>query len=63
MIMICAQPKNAKMKKNKKIGVGAAIGVAIGSLIGIITNNLALWISIGIAIGAGTAMRKSKKEK
>jgi len=61
--MICEQPKNARMKKDRKIGVGAAIGVAIGSLIGVITDNLALWISLGIAIGAGTAMRKSEKEK
>lgn len=29
---------------------GAAIGVAIGSLMGVKTNDLALWISLGLQL-------------
>ena len=35
----------------------------IGSVIGVATDNLALWISLGIAIGAAIGITLSEKDK
>ncbi|WP_204345817.1 hypothetical protein [Psychroserpens algicola] len=39
--------------KNSKNGIRVAIGVIFGVLVGVFTSNLALWLPIGIAVGAG----------
>jgi len=52
------------MKKEKNIGLGTAYGIAIGTAIGVLTDNLGLWISLGMAIGSGiefTLMDRNKK--
>jgi hypothetical protein len=41
----------------------AAFSVAIGSVIDVLTDNLALWISLGIAIGDGIEISLSQKQK
>lgn len=48
------------------MGQAVAFGIALGTLVGIITDNLGLWLPVGIAIGAGigqTRSRQSKEEK
>ena len=42
-----------KMNKEKKLGSGIAIGIVFGTVIGVLTDNIGLWLSVGIAIGAG----------
>ena len=54
------------MKKENKLEVGTAFGILIGTIIGISTDDLGLWISLGMIIGAGvgtTLMEKDKKSK
>ena len=36
----------------KEMGTGMALGIVIGVAIGISTDNLGLWIPIGVALGA-----------
>ena len=38
--------------KIKKQVIGIALGTGFGTLIGTLTNNIGLWLRIGIAIGA-----------
>ena len=42
----------AKQKKNLEQGQGVAIGIALGLMVGLATDNIALWLCIGVAIGA-----------
>jgi uncharacterized membrane protein YoaK (UPF0700 family) len=50
-------------KTMKKRGSNAlAIGVLIGTVIGTLTDDKALWISIGIALGAAYKYRINKKQ-
>ena len=42
------------MKNKNKLGMGGAIGVA--------TDNIGVWIAIGVALGAGIGNRMNKKE-
>jgi len=44
--------------KSKK-GIRLVIGIFSGVLVGLLTSNIALWLPIGIAIGA--ALEYSKK--
>ncbi|GGZ19395.1 hypothetical protein GCM10007049_09740 [Echinicola pacifica] len=50
------------MNKEKIIVLGAAFGVAIGSIISVFTGNPALWISLGIAFGAGLGLAYSQRK-
>ena len=50
------------MKNEKQMSIGIGLGVAIGSVIGVLTDNLGLWISLGIAIGAGISLPGFRKE-
>lgn len=47
-----------KLIKSKK-GIRLAIGIISDGLVGLLTSNIALWLPIGIAIGA--ALEYSKK--
>ena len=57
--------------KAMKIGVspssGMAIGIALGLMVGIATDNIALWLCIGVALGAAyegkSKVKKDKEEK
>ena len=43
-----------KQRSNRNApGVGLALGIVIGSVIGVATDNIGLWIPIGVATGAG----------
>ncbi|MEP2445870.1 hypothetical protein [Balneola sp. EhC07] len=46
---------------NKKNAL--AFGIIIGTVIGIITDNLALWLALGVAFGAAGMVKASKDEK
>ena len=51
----------SNMKKAKHTGIGMAIGVVIGSLIGFATDDLSLWLILGITIGAILGIAFMKK--
>ena len=40
-----------------------AIGVVAGTIVGVITDNIGLWLPIGIAIGAGIGFTQKEKKK
>ena len=40
-----------------------AIGVVGGTLVGVLTNNIGLWLSLGIAIGVGIGTAKINQKK
>ena len=44
---------NYSMKKEKKLASGIANGLLFGTAVGVLTKNIGLWLSVGIAIGAG----------
>lgn len=39
-----------------------SIGVLIGTVIGVLTDDLALWISLGLALGAAYKYKLKKQE-
>ena len=41
--------------KESKISLGTGIGLVAGVIIGSITNNVGLWITLGLCFGAGIA--------
>jgi len=57
----------AKEMKNLEQGQGIAIGIALGLMVGLATDNIALWLCIGVALGAAyegkSKVKKDKEEK
>lgn len=51
-------PKKNRSFKGQWIGFGLCIGIAIGMA----TNHFALWLFLGLAIGAGIEARRAKKK-
>ena len=51
------------MKNKKNISIGMAMGVAFGSIVGVLTDNIGLWLPVGIAIGAGIGSRMDQVKK
>ena len=51
--------------KESKISLGAGIGLLAGIIIGSATDNVGLWIALGLCFGAGigTALEKKLNEK
>ena len=47
--------------KESKTSTGAGIGLIAGVIIGSITNNVGLWIALGLCFGAGIAIALEKK--
>jgi hypothetical protein len=50
--------KKAFSFKEKSIAFGLVAGVVVG----VITNNIGVWLPVGIAIGAGVGLSSNKKE-
>jgi len=50
------------MKNERPLALGMAFGVAAGSVIGVLTDNIGLWIPVGLAIGAGIGVAIRKKQ-
>jgi hypothetical protein len=54
------------VKKKKEFAFkekSIAIGLVAGVLVGVITNNLGVWLPVGIAIGAGVGFSNQNKSK
>ncbi|MBT3503106.1 MAG: hypothetical protein HOJ26_01495 [Cryomorphaceae bacterium] len=49
--------------KESKISIGAGIGLIAGIIIGSATNNVGLWIALGLCFGAGIGTVLDKKDK
>ena len=49
--------------KESKISLGAGIGLLAGIIIGSATDNVGLWIPLGLCFGAGIGAALEKKTK
>ena len=49
--------------KESKISIGAGIGLLAGIIIGSATDNVGLWIALGLCFGAGIGTTLEKKTK
>ena len=49
--------------ENQKISMRAGIGLVVGVIIGSVTDNIGLWISLGLCFGAGIGTVLDKKSK
>ena len=49
--------------KNNGLSLGAGIGLTAGIVIGSITDNIALWLPLGLCLGAGVGMTLDDKNK
>ena len=49
--------------KESKIATGAGIGLLAGVIIGSVTDNVGLWIALGLCFGAGIGNVLEKKKK
>ena len=49
--------------KESKISLGAGIGLLAGIIIGSVTDNVGLWIALGLCFGAGIGTTLEKKIK
>jgi hypothetical protein len=49
--------------KESKISLGAGIGLLAGIIIGNATDNVGLWIALGLCFGAGIGTTLEKKTK
>jgi len=47
----------------KWVGVGADLGLLIGVVIGVLTDNVGLWLALGLVFGAGGGNAASRKGK
>ena len=50
------------MKNKKKTALGAAYGVTFRIIVGVLTDNIGLWLSLGIAIGCGVGSLLNQKK-
>ena len=46
--------------KESKTSTGAGIGLIAGIIIGSITNNIGLWVALGLCFGAGIGQELDK---
>ena len=49
--------------KESKISLGAGLGLLVGIIIGSATDNVGLWIPLGLCFGAGIGTTLEKKTK
>ena len=49
--------------KESKIAIGAGIGLLAGVIIGSVTDNVGLWIALGLCFGVGIGNVLEKKKK
>jgi len=49
--------------KNNGLPLGAGIGLTAGIVIGSITDNIGLWLPLGLCLGAGVGMALDDKNK
>jgi hypothetical protein len=51
-----------KNQKNSFKEKSIAIGILCGTMVGLLTKNLGLWLSLGVAFGAAVGYSKSKPQ-
>jgi hypothetical protein len=55
------------MKKDDKkefwIAIGSGVGIVIGTAIGVLTDNLGLWLGVGISIGCAFVLPFCRSNK
>tara|TARA_B100000003_G_scaffold207483_1_gene225156 strand:+ start:1787 stop:1957 length:171 start_codon:yes stop_codon:yes gene_type:complete len=49
--------------KNSSLALGAGMGLLVGVVIGAITDNIGLWIPLGLCLGAGVGLALGDKSK
>lgn len=50
------------MRKKNPLPFGMAVGMALGTIVGFATDNIGVWLCIGLAIGGGVGNSLKKKE-
>jgi hypothetical protein len=56
--------KNNKDRDTKKeTSTVMGLGIVVGAIIGILTDNVGLWLPLGIAIGAGVGVSRARSKK
>ncbi len=56
--------KNGKDQSTKKeTSTAMGLGIGIGAIIGILTDNVGLWLPLGLAIGAGIGATRARVKK
>ena len=51
-----------KEPKKGQQGIIIGIGLMVGTLIGVLTDNIGLWLSLGLCMGAGIEYTKKSYE-
>ena len=54
--------KKVNTQKDSIVSIGAGIGLLVGIITGSATNNIGLWIALGLCFGAGIAIVFKKKQ-
>ncbi len=47
---------------NKLLKISLELSVLIGTIVGILTDNIGLWVALGLAIGSGLKYRFKKEQ-
>jgi len=56
--------KNRKDKDTKKeTSTAIGLGIMLGSISGVLTDNIGLWLPLGIAFGAGIGVTRARRQK
>lgn len=54
--------KNEHSSANAKaMSIGVGVGLAIGAVIGLATDNIGLWLPVGVALGAGLGAAMARR--
>ena len=61
----CRFKKNRMKRKNKQKGYYIGLGLIAGTIVGVLTENIGLWLSLGIVFGAAmeTQHTEAKNKK
>ena len=62
---LCRFKKNIMKRKNKQKGYYIGLGLISGTIVGVLTDNIGLWLSLGIVFGAAmeTQHTETKNKK
>lgn len=50
--MKCVMNQKSESHQEKRMGLGVVFSSAVRAVLGVATDNVGLWISLGVAIGA-----------
>jgi len=60
---ICAWINTIEMSISKEQSIGIGLGLSLGLVLGVLSENIGLWICLGLAIGAGIGQAWTVKVK